>query len=240
MKRNFIYALSFVSVLSVNALADSRVVGHPEPFEHELLPQPISLTGACSNVKIVEWREYVRNDFDVKVVDDTCNLTYKKWYKFMAMKGYKITKKVKPSYKLSLIPFDPFRNGARYRGLNDFYFRFSEVQRMCLNDTNENGEHDTGETYYKCPPNDFSSIMFGAAFLKLKRIFVRNDPTLINNSPNTAFQAVFSHELAHELSYETGVRSQYSDDPDMEEKLAFEFSEWLGFGSIVDPYFNKH
>lgn len=194
------------------------VIGHPEPFENELLKNAIVLTNNCSNVSIVEWRGYDFSSKDVKIINDSCNLVYDKFYKFIEKKGIKAKDKIKPFYRLSLIPWDESFDGRGYRNLNDSNYRFNDRPRFCSTNGRE------------CSENENPYPFRGWTNIVVKIVFIRNDP-IYSGFVNNKFRAVFAHELFHSLSWESSAYSSHNNIS-LEENLANEFAASLGYGDI--------
>lgn len=207
-----------IVLFASTAVASDKVNGHPTPLKEELLPQAIHLTRACENIYITEWKDYSFSDKDIKIVDDVCNNVVNNFYSFVNSKGLKYNKKIKPFYKVSLLPWDESFDGRGYRNLNDFKYRFADRPSFC--DTNGR----------ECNENEVPFAFRGWTDLENQYHFLRNDPQ-INSKPNKKFNAILAHELFHELSWESGVYSSHNS-VETEEQMAKSFTQVLGYGDI--------
>lgn len=182
-----------------------RAKGEMKPLPQELLSQPIKLTGACSKVKIIEWRGSKINKSSKKIINDTCN---------MAVKGFKPFIKKQPGYHMrgDMAKFDtdlcllPLNSDPR--NMNDTDYRF----------------------YYRSLKVDLWGYFQRAA----DNIYIRSD-VLTEGYENESFSMVLAHELFHAMSYQYKIYHQHNGDKsqveETEELMADQFTEYLGLGS---------
>lgn len=188
-------------------MATPKVVGHPAPLPEERLDTSYTLTGQCSGVDIVEWQG-VPSVQAIRVIDNTCNVMVDRFYPFVREMGYSASRRVAPSYSLSLLS-----TSTSYRSLNDNYYRFRNRPLFC----NKEGG--------RCRPGEQPLPLIGWTDRDIRAIF------LMNSTEASNFQALLAHELFHVLSFESGVFEKHHS-PIIEENLARRFTIQLGYGDI--------
>ncbi|MDP2683493.1 MAG: hypothetical protein Q8P20_00395 [bacterium] len=174
------------------------------PTTSEKLGNPISLSGICSEVKIIEWRDSgtentKRNINNINAMKNYCNDAMNGFGKFIYSRGYKIKRVGKLHTSVCLMPVD-----SSPRNLNDVNFRFSNRTK-----TYNNGNVE---------------IIWGYFQRYTNYIYVRNTVA-------TSHKVVFVHELFHAASYYYDIYSQHPGNKDItEENLAQEFTVYIGYG----------
>lgn len=217
MKKYYsVLVVILVLFFTVSALAEDRHgYGEMRPLEYERLAKPVSLSGLCKKVQIIEWKPtpgYERyttiTQQAVGVVDGACNMAIKNFYIFIDSKGiYSIDKTSYLDTSISFIPADMRRGGDSIRSLNDVMYRFVNRQD-------------------KDP-------LWGFYQRRCDWAYITNDVLRDNGKVNPGFILVVVHELFHAMSYTTGVFNQHRPEEDreeIEEKLAQQFTAYLGLG----------
>jgi len=186
---------------------------HMEPFGSERLSSPISLTGNCANVVIVEWRptpgrqvSTSPSDKAKTAINETCELVVKNFKRFVLLQQYTVGSVNNFSQTISLMPADIQNHGSDLRNLNDFSYRFN--------------------SRYKELDEDGDVIpIWGYHSRSTSHIYIRNDALSSN------FKTVFAHELFHAMSYQFGIFQQYSSNQTAtDEKMARKFTQFIGLG----------
>lgn len=211
--------ISTVAILfSAEALAEVHSQGPMTPLESEKLPQSLALTGACANVKVVEWRptpgflsstSYSANA--LQILDQTCQKAVSNFHAFLVQDGWHVESRSEFSQSVSLMPADLNRHGEAYRNLNDASFRFFSRTK----------EYEDGQVV----------AIWGYHQRATKYIYIRNDVYRDDKKVNNSFKTVFAHELGHALSNYYGIYSSHKGNKDeADERLAKNFTKYLGLG----------
>jgi hypothetical protein len=179
-----------------------KAKGEMRPLPQELLGKPIKLTGACSKVKVIEWRGSKLSKGAIKSIDETCNQAVKGFKPFMKRQyGYHIKGDLsKFDADLCLLPLN-----SDLRSMNDTDYRF----------------------YYRSLKVDLWGYFQRAA----DNIYIRSD-VFTEGHENDEFVMTLAHELFHAMSYQYKIFHQHGGDKDqVEEAMADQFTEYLGLGS---------
>jgi hypothetical protein len=193
------------AIVCALGVARGDLPGQPDPkmpTRAELLDQPISLTGLCSTVKIVEWRPTPGKEATtspspdaIHAVDDICNQAVAAFEPFVHEQGY-IT--VHPldgfHHRLSLMPADVHDHGLDPRNLNDTRERFA----------------------HRRVPDRY---VWGLTTEEERMTFMDNG---VLAHPDL-FRDIFTHEMFHALSMFSGTYRMWND----EEALARRFETYL-------------
>ncbi len=191
------------------------------PLQSERLKNPIVLTDRCKNVNIIEWRftpgimrSTAPTKKNIKILDDICNHVMKNVVKFVKSKNYSLNDDISNfNTSVCIMPANLHRFGRSPRNLNDIKYRFSTRSKSYTPD----GRLYSIWGYYQRYNN---------------HIYIRND-VLLNDgvTANNDFKTTFAHELFHAISYYYGVYYQHNGNKSgVEEKLAEDFTEYLGLG----------
>lgn len=210
MKKLFVLLnLMFVATYS-NAATNEDFLAYPK--QSELLPNAITFTN-CPDVSIVEWKSNSvgseLNDDSKKAFEAACQIAFDKFPVFLKEK-YNITFNKKSfSIKASVLPANPYYDGKKIRNLNDSNYRFSSIRKK-------------DECCY-----------WGFFMHSSNHLFIRNDIYVIKDNKkllNKKFMETVIHELIHVQTDKFKININYFDGSDeKDEKLAQEFTTWLGF-----------
>lgn len=210
-------SFGFLFFLASSAAADEKVRGHMLPFPSEELSNPIKFTDNCASVSIVEWKPTTKlpngsypSTESSEIMNKICNLAHKKFVSFVRARGYNTNNIPQLHAEISLLPGHLNLGGTDYRNLNDIDYRF--FQRSKSFDM-----------------NGYAIPIWGYYQRAAHHIYIRNDVLTEKKQKNNEFAFHYAHELFHALSYENGVYSQHTGDPDArEELLANIFASSLG------------
>lgn len=205
--------LRVFTVFLITCVASVALAGYSkkmQPTPDERLDDPISLSGPCSGVKIVEWRyrpgyseSTGPSPKSLRILKKYCKIAVKEFSTFVESKGFKLEHNRSFKTTISLIPTD-----SEPRNLNDLKYRFAK-------------------RYQQYP-------LLGYYHRSTNYTFVMHDVLKPNERPNFKFKTVYVHELYHALANYYGIFHQYSDNLDtaskIDEALAMEFTHHLGLG----------
>jgi hypothetical protein len=181
---------------------DIKIINHVMPMRNELLPDPIYLSKNCSNIKIIEWRDFDDIDnkqFVINKLNYFCNKAVQLFPEYVKDNGLDVNFTI-PSSSISFIPED-----NKYRSLNDFEYRF-RMNNLC----DEYGR--------KCRENENPVQIVGLFIPIFKTLFMTNK---IDHS----FYITFSHEMFHILSNTSGLKRGLTSE--QEERLAYNFELYM-------------
>lgn len=184
----FTIILSIIFCANV-ALAD-RTVGHPTPFQSELLENPVVLDCGATI------REVRGSSQNYAQLNSMCTHAYSNFFQFIAAKGLRVNNHDPFQWNISFLP-----EATCYRCLNDEKYRFN---------------------------NRF----IGGAVIGYTS---RNDRyAFISSTRDSQSNVTFVHEMFHSMSMFYGVYDNHSGSwsrkTEADERLATEFTEWLGYG----------
>jgi len=179
-----------------------------DPRPDELLATPINLD--CPGVQIIEWRPSVQfpttsgpSPKAIQALNEICKLVFDNFYLFAQQNSLTIKHNNQFVWYLCLMPGSAKYGGREPRNLNDHFGRF-----------------------YARPPLDENVYYAGWTAHQRHKIFMKNDVLDETGEINPITLTVFAHELFHALSWYYGI----FHDPEVDETLAQEFTQYLGLG----------
>lgn len=209
----YIIILLIITLFSKSSISsDYSDIEDMKPLKNELLEQPIVLKD-CHGLIIIEWRSTPDkklltspNSKSIKIINDICKLVFEKYPSFIKKEGYSFSKnhlEAAAGKSACLMPADIYDHGKDFRNLNDLNYRF------------------------KNRSTKYSKYVWGFYSIKLKTMFMENDPIDEFDKPDLYFQTTFAHELYHIISSYTGI--YYKVGVSEEEEMAERFTQFIGY-----------
>ncbi|KKN67666.1 hypothetical protein LCGC14_0459250 [marine sediment metagenome] len=198
-------AVILIAIFSVNMAWAQSYSTQMTPVTSEMLNDPIALSGICSEVEVVEWRDSGHKATqptrsNIMALKRYCKEVMSAFPEFVKSRGFNIKKAGKLHTSVCFMPMD-----SSPRNLNDTNYRFSSRSKSY----DSNGEIHQIWGYFQRYTN---------------YIYVRNTGASYH-------KVVFIHELFHSASYYYGIYNQHTGHKDLrDENLAREFTIYLGYG----------
>lgn len=200
------FALCGLPAIALGQESRSRLVGHIQPLQEELLDKPIPLKN-CP-IDVIEWRGTPNRPGTapsakaIRVLEDTCEQATKGFASFVAEElstPAGVLAPIDGRYSLCLLPFE----GSDYRSLNDSDFRFFDRTKE---------RREDGSVYG----------ILGYFAMRPGIIFLRNDVLLPGGEENPRTVTIFAHEVFHLMSYSSGLFNSYGPELSFIEKVSID------------------